>query len=401
MIGIIINSLNNRKWKFILVTVQFFFGFCALLFGLASINNLLQYKRNVEKLAPLDAIHLFINTQDGVELTEETMLKYENIMNQIAEISGIDKFLMFEQQYIYSPDNVNESEKQILLCNKDFLDSVDWELSSGKMDELITYNKKSDIVPVIIHSTLSDVYHLGETYRVQHDSPKGSSSYSIKVVGILDKSFGLWTGGASMITDTITCNKSLIIAPKFKEFETDIPYIANSLFEVSKETNKEYIVSAIDGLLNQNDMSAEYKTIEDEVMEYYARQKVIVVATMSFSIIILILSVLGCIGTILSNVLSRKKEFGVYFTMGFTLKHIMILIIGEIGSVFLGSFTLASIVSTLGIKLTLSQEGFAINSNVLLIAFLVMAICTFFCVLLPIRRISMFQPINLLNGRDN
>ena len=60
MIKIILQSMKSRRLNNILMVIQFTVGFAALLVGIGCVENVLQYKRNVESLAPLETVHISV-----------------------------------------------------------------------------------------------------------------------------------------------------------------------------------------------------------------------------------------------------------------------------------------------------------------------------------------------------
>lgn len=65
-------------------------------------------------------------------------------------------------------------------------------------------------------------------------------------------------------------------------------------------------------------ITAEPFSVKKQIEEYYNGQKTFIFVLIFFAVILLFLSVLGCIGTILASIMQRKEEFGIYVSMGFT-----------------------------------------------------------------------------------
>ena len=78
--------------------------------------------------------------------------------------------------------------------------------------------------------------------------------------------------------------------------------------------------------------------MKKQIEEYYNGQKTFIFVLIFFAVILLFLSVLGCIGTILASIMQRKEEFGIYVSMGFTKRKLARLILGELGCLFCGRF---------------------------------------------------------------
>ena len=81
--------------------------------------------------------------------------------------------------------------------------------------------------------------------------------------------------------------------------------------------------------------------MKKQIEEYYNGQETFIFVLIFFAVILLFLSVLGCIGTILASIMQRKEEFGIYVSMGFTKRKLARLILGELGCLFAAAFILA------------------------------------------------------------
>lgn len=90
--------------------------------------------------------------------------------------------------------------------------------------------------------------------------------------------------------------------------------------------------------------------MKKQIEEYYNGQETFILVLIFFAVILLFLSVLGCIGTILASIMQRKEEFGIYVSMGFTKRKLARLILGELGCLFAACFILA--VAMCGLVLT-------------------------------------------------
>ena len=117
---------------------------------------------------------------------------------------------------------------------------------------------------------------------------------------------------------------------------------------------------------------------------------------MIFAIIIIVLSLLGTIGTILSNLVLRKREFGIYYAMGLSKKHLLTMILGEGMVMFFISFVI-SIAGSLAVTFFMASEGFKITLENVAITLLVMIVCMVVCELLPMRKIAGQEPVELIN----
>lgn len=403
MLKLILQSIRKRKKKLILIVIQFIIGFCALLFSLCTIENLLQYRKNIEKLAPLDSYHIFINNDKIEEFNYKTIEKYEKIVNEIKTNHLVEKMGIFERVYLYTVEkNPIEIPTTVIMANSDLLNMAQFQLNSGSYEDLLKYKTTDTIVPVLVSSSLQDTYCLGQEYEFSlYDENYDMKNIRFKVAGVLDSSMCFWDGGGSSITENVAENKEFIICPMFSKISTDIAYMTNTIIELKKQGSNDDVLNKISEIYSNYELSPEFNTLEDEINEYYTRQKVVVMATMIFAVIILLLSILGCIGTVLSSIISRNKEFGIYFSLGLTKKNLIYLVCGEIVILFLFSFFVGSIVSVIMVNIVMATEGFVINLHILCSAFMIMFICAMLCVIIPLKKVTTLNPIDLLSGRDN
>lgn len=401
MLVLILQSIQKRKKKLALIVIQFIIGFCSLLFSMCTIENLLQYKENVERLAPLDTYHIYMDYDIG-DISQESIKRFESIIDLLKSDKSIEQVGIFERKEMYITNQTKaDVQVSVMMANNDLLKINKFIMSSGSCDELLGYNDKDKIIPVVISSGLEKEYIVGNTYEfIEFVNQGEEEKVTFKVVGVLSPSVKYWQGGSNMITETISDKFEFIIAPKYKEFSSIIPYTTNVLIRLSEENGKANAVKSIDKIYEKEELNIEAHRLDEEVEKYYSRQRVIVVATIAFALIILFLSILGCIGTILSSIVSRKKEFGIYFSLGVSKKHLIYLVCGEVLILFLFSFLLASILSTGLIQMFLSEEGFAITIRVIGVSFGSMFVCALLCVLAPLRKMLSLQPVDLLYERE-
>ena len=121
--------------------------------------------------------------------------------------------------------------------------------------------------------------------------------------------------------------------------------------------------------------------------------------TAFFSVVLLLLASIGCMGTVLASVLNRKEEFGIYVALGFTQKQLGRLIMGELISVCMCSFVLAGCAF-----LFMESKLNFIYAGILSWRVACISLCAFFCcvmmsLLIPLKKLKSMSIIDMVEGR--
>lgn len=405
MIKLIYQSILQRKSKFILLIIQFTIGFIALLFGLSSIFHLFQYKQSIEQLSPLDSIHFDIeNDEDLIEKDTNIVNEYRDVFKQLKEQGLVEKLGLFELIRVYDSPQITDDEFRLYVLNTDYFEMSNLTLEKGTIEPLKNYDKSLESIPVVVSAALKDNFNIGKSYQIYYvNKHLELEKKTIKVVGILATTVHFWSGGSTYISENITRNKAFILAPKFKEYEDYLTYEYNSLIQLPKhksETEREINIEQIQLLFEKNGLNVQYNELQDEVNSYYETQKVVIVATIVFAIILLILSLLGCIGAILVNITTRYEEFGIFYSLGLTKKHMIRLVYGEIITIFGISFILAAVICKVLLAILLTDEEISMSLPVIFVAFIIMLICIILTAITPFIKLKKLEPIEMIKGAN-
>jgi len=401
LIRLIYQSIVKKKGKFLLLLIQFTIGFAALIFGLSSIFNLLQYKKSIEELAPLDTVHAYIN--EGDELSENNIdmfNKYSKVFNQLKDKNLVEKLGLFEKMYVYENPQTTKNESHLYILNNDSIKMSNLTLQEGTIKPIKAAVHSLENIPVVVSDAMKKQYKIGKTYQLYYinNHSNQSEKLSIKVVGVLASSVHFWPGGSTYMSENINNNKEFILAPQFKEFEVAMSYAYNSLIQLPSYETRATDLRRIQLLFKHNGLDLQYTTLQDEVDSYYEAQKVVIISTITFAAILLLLSLLGCIGAILASISTRYKEFGIYYSLGFTKKHIIELVYGEIITVFATAFIIALIICKILFVTLFANEALIMNLSVIAIAFVIMIICIMLSIIMPFIKLKKIEPIEMIKG---
>lgn len=216
---------------------------------------------------------------------------------------------------------------------------------------------------------------------------------------MLEPSQRFWRGGATRLSENISRNKDFILAPQFMDFQEGITYSMNLLLRLSgTKTEKEAKLEQIRDIYEENQMDVQIHTLQYEVDSYYEVQKVPVIGALTFAGILLLLSLLGCIGAILAETTVRYHEFGIYYAVGMTKKNMIVLMQGEILMLYCSSFLIASGSCILFWGLLLKSTAVSVNWRTILSASAVMLVCVVLCAGMPFLKLRKMEPVDMIKG---
>lgn len=398
MIKLINQSMSRKKAKFILLMIQFTIGFAALLFGISCIMNLYQYQNSIKELAPLDTVHAYIH-DDSLEENSNSMHEYSKVFKQLKEKRLVEKLGLFELMYVYNSPQNSGDETQLYVLNNDIIELSNFTLQEGSIATLETDIGTTEDIPILVSAAMKNKYKMGMTYPLYflNDNQQEYEEITVKVVGVLESSVHFWPGGSTFISENIVTNKEFILAPQFKEFEVNLTYSFNSLITLpTSESDENW--EQIQHLFYQFGFDIQSTTLQEEVDAYYETQKVVIITTITFATILLILSLLGCIGAVLANITTRYNEFGIYYSLGFTKNDMIRLVYGEITVVVGVSFIIATVICKILFVTIMTDEELTMNLSVIAIAFTIMIVCIILSMIMPFIKLKRLEPIEMMKG---
>lgn len=401
MIKIILQSMKSRRLNNILMVVQFTIGFAALLVGIGCVENVLQYKRNVESLAPLETVHISVGEFVFSDNPAAALSEYRSVFSQVQESGLADGLGLFESLSVYDSDEIGRQGFRLYELDMGCLAMTGLSLQKGTEAPLKDYDRASGIVPIVVSASLSGQYQMGERYSLFYVNGETYEyeEIQVEVAGVLEPSQRFWLGGATRLSENISRNKDFILAPQFMDFQEGITYSMNILLRLSgTRTEKETKLEQIRNIYEENQIDVQVYTLQYEVDSYYEVQKVPVIGALTFAGILLLLSLLGCIGAILAETTVRYHEFGIYYAVGMTKKDMVILMQGEILMLYCSSFLIASGSCILFWGLLLKGTSVSVNWRTILAASAVMLVCVVLCAGMPFIKLRKMEPVDMIKG---
>lgn len=398
MISIILKSFKIHKKKSVLNIIQFSIAFFSLLLSICMVQQVLEYRRNIESIMDSDTVQMSVTEDEsddeedgevvGKEPPKTQKDKYSTIYDEIKSDTNVSIGIL-DNISVYDENNMVDNA---IMVNKDFINMAKWKFQDGNIEKLVNYND-DDVIPVIVSYSLRDKYKLNEKYNIEYMIDEDTYNATIMVVAVADKNSYIFTGNATCISDTIKNKEDFMVFPKIADF-SDLAYENNVLIKANSDM--ENIEDRLSDEYENVGKNIQFISLESQIEQYYNKQKTVILATMIFAIIIIVLSLLGTIGTILSNLVLRKREFGIYYAMGLSKKHLLIMTLGEGMVMFFISFVI-SIAGSLAVTFFMASEGFKITLENVAITLLVMIVCMVVCELLPMRKIAGQEPVELIN----
>lgn len=404
MLKIILKNLKMHKGKNSLIIIQFSIVFLAFLVSLSLLDSMLTHKKQIENIIDLNLIQL--NTEVNDDFTEEMTediteecsdLDSEKINKKLERIkkNADAKIGIMERIQVYEKED--EISTRVIMANGDFIEMLKIKPIQGTMNQLIEYNGEK-VVPILISESLKNKYEINKTYDWEYlDDNDSTKKIKVKVVAIVPDKIGMFNGNSTYITETFNNGEDFVILPKITNFSTEaLQY--NVLIGIKNNLDK--VFSEIKKVYNNTGIIVGYKTLRQQIEEYYKTQKVVVVSTLGFALIITVLSILGCIGTTMANIVLRKKEFGIYYSMGMPKRKLLAMIMGE-GIILLTISFLVSVILGIIATMTILSGELSIQPRSMAVVIIIMIICVVFSQWMPVRKISKIEPIELISERGN
>ena len=404
MLKIILKNLKMYKGKNSLIIIQFSIVFLAFLVSLSLLDSMLTHKKQIENIIDLNLIQLNTEVNDDFteEMTEDITEEYSDLDSKIIneKLEQIKKNTdakigIMERIQVYKKED--EISTRVIMANRDFLEMLKFKPVQGTMNQLIEY-KGEEVVPILISESLKNKYEINKTYDWEYlDDNDNTKKIKVKVVAIAPDKIGMFNGNSTYITETFNNGEDFVILPKITNFSMEaLQY--NVLIGIKNDLDK--VFSEIKKVYNNTGIIVGYKTLRQQIEEYYKTQKVVVVSTLGFALIITVLSILGCIGTTMANIVLRKKEFGIYYSMGMPKRKLLAMIMGE-GIILLTISFLVSVILGIIATMTILSGELSIQPRSMAVVIIIMIICVVFSQWMPVRKISKIEPIELISERGN
>ncbi|RXI44166.1 ABC transporter permease [Clostridium tetani] len=322
----LIKSISKQGLKFKLVFFQLVIVFISLNFAFTLINKNLEIKNNINKLVSKDNSVMFrlsVSSQN-----QDPLNSINKIYEEISNNKMVDKI----GSYFMSKIKVNDSEINAIFFNRGAFDLYNMNICKGS-NKIFNYQKSQDEIPIFISNNLSNKLNVGNVITVKMLQDNQLKDFKLKVIGMLSSDTVFWNsklGGNSSIVSL----KDSIIIPFDKQYFYD--EIVDSTMKSKhtvvsiKKTHDLNEFTTYFSKINYNNTTLDYIKINDLITQIYNINKPWIMMTLTFSLLLSILSTIGFIGILTSYITFRKREYGIRFALGSSNKELTRLICGEI-----------------------------------------------------------------------
>lgn len=403
MTTIIIHSLKRLKRKNYLIGIQFFVGFFSLILAMSFIDEVYEMNHQIRILIPDNSIQVTCDDEEIVPNNKEEAIKIKKIQNSIEKVRNnyhADVY-MFDTLEFEDKNTMNEKSIKGIMPHYDMMKMISFSLVEGTAEPLYKYNGEKTI-PILVSKEMANIYPMG-TKVYLHEITSENEMDTDKVfvvVGVLSRQMSYFTGRSSFMIDTIRRGTDMIFfMPEITRSMNLISNEMNVVFIPEGRMNGKKLQKKIEKIYTSNQLTPSLCPISYQIKQNYEGKKMMLAVTAFFSVVLLLLASIGCMGTVLASVLNRKEEFGIYVALGFTQKQLGRLIMGELISVCMCSFVLAGCAF-----LFMESKLNFIYAGILSWRVACISLCAFFCcimmsLLIPLKKLKSMSIIDMVEGR--
>ena len=421
--------------QFLLMTIQLSISIMAFVFvGAFALDKYEQYK-SAKKLFNVDRI-LYIYRNSTTPIDTSNLVK---VFDEIKKLEGkklIKSFKTLEREYCYFPelesvakkDPTGDSYNTMILVSEEFMNDYDLRIKEGRnfTKEDFDLSNVKDEESIIIGEGLSKYLKVGQVISVNYDLPIELLSdvtseelcytRKYKVIGIAEKNslmdlqslkelsgvviddYAIYKPFNKVKTFYITSDEIKI--GEINELEKAINDF-NSVIEVADGVDIEQLINDLNNMLKENDLpQMEFVKLSDQYNRTLDENKNMFIQMIGITLIILLFSASGTLGTILFLLRKRYKEFGIRLSLGATVNDIVKLVLSEI--ILMGS--IAMFIGYIGAYLLL-MENILYNVDILLQRMMWFSLIIFIpllglLVITSSIRLKKINPVELLRGES-
>lgn len=405
-------GLRRQGIRPFLVGIQLFIGFICFLIGISMLESTMNHDKIIKKVTDLNTLHLFIE-DIGPNSTSEKLLSFYNNLSKNDKIKNIGTFLNLNipfKELIDSPliDNKKQSEtgvNKVVFLDKNLLEWTKFEVKKGRgLNKNDVGSEPNEIIPTLIGPALEEQFPLGTILSsgIADDRKMTIVDKKFVVVGILKENPVYWGGGSSTLANSILTNQTMFICPLQSEQNYGNQLITrlktNMLIQSEENTSTEDVKKTIHKNLESNKIYGSISTIKEQLEELKKISRPIILFSLIFSSLILLLSIFGLIGVMLSSVVQRYREFGIRFSLGATITSLINLIIFEILVLALFAFSLALVIFYIAKNLISTPIAIDINIYIIIYSFVLCISISFITSFGPILKLKSIEPAQLIRG---
>lgn len=430
---LLLKMIKKRKMQFILMIVQLSISIMAFAYvGSYALDTYEQYKStkqllNVDRMLYVSSKSTIpIDTSNLVEVYEEIKkLQEENIIKNVKALAKSECDFP-ELEAVAKKYDSGESYNTMILVSEEFMKDYPVRIKEGRnfTKEDFDLTSVRDEEPIIIGEGLSEYLKVGQVISIQYDLPMGllpdipaedlTYTRKYKVIGIAEKDslmdFTSITDFSHAVIDnfiiykpfnkvrTFIGNSEGVKLGELNELESAI-ISSNAIIEAADGVDMENLIGQLNIILKKYDLSKmEFRKLDNTYNRRLDETKNMFVVMTGLTLMILIFSLSGVLGTTLFLIRKRYTEFGIHLSLGATVNDIIKLVLSELALMTL----ISTIIGYIGAYYLL-KDSHLYNAEIMLQRLLYFSLIVFIPILglmiiTASVRLKKINPVELLRG---
>ena len=366
------NLLRDRKKSILTFTSLVLSGM--MLVGISSLLSSLDPEQRAKQSFPYEGSYVvelnraLVTPTFSLTRLQENNLLTDELKHEILSIDGVSG-IVCQQEICVTIDGM---ETAIRSMNAEDYAALEHRVMAGELPHCDHTGENSLVInmgsPELDY--LQKSYEAGDTITFSQagNNLQGNLTYVVSAV-VFDKN-----------------SASSFILPA-AEMERAVPYNANSAFVIQTgDSGYAGIEDELQSLTGASD-SLRLKTLKDMTMQYKSVFSTISAAAYALLAVIITFSIINLVNTSMTNIISRRKEMGLFRAIGLDSKQLSDMIGFENGFQTFGSFA-ASVAGGLVIgKAICSAVGNVPGFSFVDYTFPIVSVCFYFLLALALQRI--------------
>ena len=360
------NLLRDRKKSILTFTSLVLSGM--MLVGISSLLSSLDPEQRAKQSFPYEGSYVvelnraLVTPTFSLTRLQENNLLTDELKHEILSIDGVSG-IVCQQEICVTIDGM---ETAIRSMNAEDYAALEHRVMTGELPHCDHTGENS----LVINMGSPELEYLQKSYEVGDTvtfSQTGSNLTYVVAAVIFDKN-----------------SASSFILPA-AEMERAVPYNANSAFVIQTgDSGYAGIEDKLQSLTGASD-SLRLKTLKDTTMQYKSVFSTISAAAYALLAVIITFSIINLVNTSMTNIISRRKEMGLFRAIGLDSRQLYRMIGFENGFQILGSFA-ASIVGGLVIRKAIcSAVGNVPGFSFVGYTFPIISVCFYFLLALALQ----------------
>lgn len=391
----IIKSLGKRKIFYILIVLQFSLSMEYFFASAVAIQSTFYINISVPRELDISTEQI-VHLEVQVDTDAEDFYKFtENIEGNIVESVGT-----YQNNFFYSEELGEDIGSTEVDSGIDAIMNIEIKEGTYFDDSDFVYNetagKMENPISILVGSDLASRCNIKPGSIIRDDT---DIYYKVK---------GIMKPGTNWFFQTISEGMILtldnqIILPRNEEYDTRLHYYC----VLPENADKEKAIIKISQAADMNNITLKATLLSEELNVTFENNLNENKYWMIFAIVILVMISVGTSILFVAQMDSRKYDIGIRLSVGYSVKKIMRLLIGEIIMVGTAAFIVATVIG----KVTMGEEaeyfngaaysyGHYISTEIILLGILVMFVMCMPAVVVLWIKAKRLQPRELIGGNE-